>query len=315
MIAALAFLVWFPSCGENKNEISENHYVIATLRGPSSMGMLQFIDSVKQMENANVEIQVFDEPLQVRKMMLDGSADFANLPTTMATLLYNKGIDYHFAAVPVWGTLYLCGNDSTIRSWNDLKSRKVYLMAKGMTPDVMFRYLMTENGLKPYEDVDLDYRFPTHINLANATMASRADLSVISEPYLSMALEKNPSLHILMNLSEEWQKTKGIPLAETAFICRAEIAESQEEVVYAVVQAYAKSVDWVNGNVKEAAQLAVKYGIIDDAVAAENSIPRSHLRVAAAKDVQQQIEDYLRVFFEMDPQIIGGKMPDAKFYE
>ena len=107
----------------------------------------------------------------------------------------------------------------------------------------------------------------------------------------------------------------GIPLAETTFICRAEIAENQKEVVDAVVQAYAKSVDWVNGNVKEAAQLAVKYGIIDDAVAAENSIPRSHLRVAAAKDVQQQIEDYLRVFYELDPQIIGGKMPDAKFYE
>lgn len=315
LIAALAFLAWFPSCGENKNEKTENHYVIATLRGPSSMGMLQFIDSVKQMENANVEIQVFDEPLQVRKMMLDGSADFANLPTTMAALLYNKGIDYHFAAVPVWGTLYLCGNDSTIQSWDDLKGRKVYLMAKGMTPDVMFRYLMTENDLKPYEDVDLDYRFPTHIDLANATMAGRADLSVISEPYLSMALEKNPSLHILLNLSEEWQKTKGIPLAETAFICRAEIAENQKEVVDAVVQAYAKSVDWVNGNVKGAAQLAVKYGIIDDAVAAENSIPRSHLRVAAAKDVQQQIEDYLRVFYELDPQIIGGKMPDAKFYE
>ena len=311
----MTFLALFSSCGENGNEKAENHYVIASLRGPSSMGMLHFIDSLNQLENADVEILVFDEPLQVRKMMLDGSADFANLPTTMAALLYNKGIDYQFAAVPTWGTLYLCGNDSTIHSWNDLKGKKVYLMAKGMTPDVMFRYLLTENGLKPYDDVDLDYRFPTHIDLANATLAGRADLSVISEPYLSMALEKNPSLHILLNLSVEWQKTKGIPLAETAFICRAEIAESQKETVDAVVQAYAKSVDWVNGNVKEAAQLAVKYGIIDDAVAAENSIPRSHLRVAAAKDVQQQIEDYLRVFYELDPQIIGGKMPNAKFYE
>lgn len=315
LIMVMTFLALFSSCGENKNENTENHYVIATLRGPSSMGMLQFIDSMKQMENANVEIQVFDEPLQVRKMMLDGSADFANLPTTMAALLYNKGIDYQFAAVPTWGTLYLCGNDSTIHSWNDLKGKKVYLMAKGMTPDVMFRYLLTENGLKPYEDVDLDYRFPTHIDLANATLAGRADLSVISEPYLSLALEKNPSLHILLNISEEWQKTKGLPLPETAFICRAEIAENQQEKVAEVVQAYAKSTNWVNGHAKEAAQLAVKYGIIDDAVAAENSIPRSNLRVATAKDVKKEIEDYLRVFFKLDPQIIGGKMPDAKFYE
>lgn len=315
LIAAMAFLALFPSCGENNNGKIENQYVIASLRGPSSMGMLQFIDSLNQLENADVEIQVFDEPLQVRKMMLDGSADFANLPTTMAALLYNKGIDYHFAAVPTWGTLYLCGNDSTIHSWNDLKGKKVYLMAQGMTPDVMFRYLLTENGLKPYEDVDLDYRFPTHIDLANATLAGRAGLSVISEPYLSLALEKNPSLHILLNISEEWQKTKGLPLPETAFICRAEIAENQQEKVAEVVQTYTKSTDWVNNNMKEAAQLAVKYGIIDDAVAAENSIQRSNLRVAAAKDVKKEIEDYLRVFFELDSQIIGGKMPDAKFYE
>ena len=315
LITVMVFLALFSSCGENKNEKDENHYVIASLRGPSSMGMLHFIDSLNQLENADVEIQVFDEPLQVRKMMLDGSADFANLPTTMAALLYNKGIDYQFAAVPTWGTLYLCGNDSTIHSWNDLKGKKVYLMAKGMTPDVMFRYLLTENGLKPYEDVDLDYRFPTHIDLANATLAGRADLSAISEPYLSLALEKNPSLHILLNLSEEWQKTKGLPLPETAFNCRAEIAENQQEKVAEIVQAYAKSTDWVNGHAKEAAQLAVKYGIINDAVAAENSIPRSNLRVATAKDVKKEIEDYLRVFFELDPQIIGGKMPDAKFYE
>ena len=315
LIIVMTFLALFSSCDENKNEKDENHYVIASLRGPSSMGMLHFIDSLNQLENADVEILVFDEPLQVRKMMLDGSADFANLPTTMAALLYNKGIDYQFAAVPTWGTLYLCGNDSTIHSWNNLKGKKVYLMAKGMTPDVMFRYLLTENGLKPYEDVDLDYRFPTHIDLANATLAGRADLSAISEPYLSLALEKNPSLHILLNLSEEWQKTKGLPLPETAFICRAEIAENQQEKVAEIVQAYAKSTDWVNGHAKEAAQLAVKYGIIDDAVAAENSIPRSNLRVATAKDVKKEIEDYLRVFFELDPQIIGGKMPDAKFYE
>lgn len=311
----LAFFTLFSSCGENKNEKAESHYVVASLRGPSSMGMLHFIDSVSHAKNADVEIRIFDEPLQVRKMMLDGSADFANLPSTMAALLYNKGVDYHFAAVPTWGTLYLCGNDSTIHSWDGLRGKTVYLMAKGMTPDVMFRHLMTENGLQPYEDVVLDYRFPTHIDLANATMAGRADLSVISEPYLSMALKKNPSLHILMNLSEEWCHAQGMPLPETAFVCRAEIAESHPDKVAGIIKAYAQSVDWVNSHAKDAAQLAVRYGIIGDAEAAESSIPRSNLRVATVKEALNEIEHYLRVFYEWDPQIIGGKMPDAKFYE
>ena len=73
--------------------------VIVFLLGPSSLGMLRVIDSIN--------VPVLNEPLQVRKMMLDGSADFAVLPSNMAALLYNKGVDYRLVAVSTWGTLYL----------------------------------------------------------------------------------------------------------------------------------------------------------------------------------------------------------------
>lgn len=272
------------------------------------------MDSVDNLENSGIEIKVYDEPMQVRKMMLEGSVDFAVLPSTMAALLYNKGMDYRMVAVPVWGTLYLCGNDTLIKNWRDLKGKKVYLMARGMTPDVLFQYLMNKNGLDK-QDVDLDYRFPTHIDLANATMAGRAETSVISEPYLSIALSKNPSLHILMNLSDEWHKVEGVPLPETTFVCRSEYLEKHKKQVDELVEAYASSVNWVNANIAEAASLSVKYGIVNDLAAAASSIPRSNLRVEKAETVKNEMRDYLKVFYEMDTQIIGGKMPDDRFYE
>lgn len=312
ILLGLFFLLLGASC--QRAETNGKQLVIASLRGPSSVGMLHFIDSVSRMENADIDIQIYDEPLQVRKLMLDGSADFAVLPTTMAALLYNKGMDYRVKAVPMWGTLYLCGNDTTIQCWDDLRGKKVYLMAKGMTPDVLFQFLLTQNGLAPYQDVDLDYRFPTHIDLANATMAGRADLSVISEPYLSMALLKNPSLHILFDLDAEWNKVKGVPLAETAFLCRGNLAETKQRIDR-IVGAYATSVDWVNAHPAEAAHLAVQYNIIPDSLAAFNSIPRSNLNVVRTDEVRQDLKDYLQVFFDMDAQIIGGQMPNESFYE
>ena len=315
LIAAVAFLTLFPSCGENKKDKSENQYLVATLRGPSSVAMIKLIDSLESQEDANIKVELFNEPLQVRKMMLDGTADFAILPTTMAALLYNKGLDYRMTSVPLHGTLYLCGNDTTIHTWSDLKGKKVYLMAKGMTPDVLFQHLLTENGLKPYDDVDLDYRFPTHIDLANATLAGRAELSVISEPYLSQALLENDNLHILMDLSEEWNKTLGIPLCETAVLCKSSLAESHDKTIEQFNEAYQRSAVWVNAHPDSAALLSVKHGIIADSLAVVNSIPRSHIEFTEMKDAQIEVEAYLKVFYDMQPEIIGEKMPDERFYQ
>ena len=78
------------------------------------MGMIKFIDSLNHVENAGIEVEIVNEPIQVRKMMLDNKADFAVLPTTMAAITYNKGLEYKLIAIPVWGTLFLFGNDSTI---------------------------------------------------------------------------------------------------------------------------------------------------------------------------------------------------------
>lgn len=315
LIAALAIFALFSSCGENKNEKTENHYVVAALRGPSSVAMIKLIDSIGNQEDANIKVELFNEPLQVRKLMLDGAADFAILPTTMAALLYNKGLDYRMTAVPLRGTLYLCGTDTTIQTWDDLRGKKVYLMAKGMTPDVMFQHLLIENGLKPYDDIDLDYRFPTHIDLANATLAGRADLSVISEPYLSQALLENTNLHILMDISEEWNKAHGISLCETALLCKGSLAESHDSTIGQFNKAYQRSAVWVNAHPAEAAMLSVKHGIIADSLAVVHSIPRSHIGFTTIKEARTEVETYLKVFYDMQPEIIGEKMPDEKFYQ
>jgi len=57
--------------------------------------------------------------------MLEGIADFAMIPSTMAALIYNKDRSYILCSIPVWGTLYLFGSDTSIHSWDDLKTKKI----------------------------------------------------------------------------------------------------------------------------------------------------------------------------------------------
>ena len=93
-------------------------------------------------------------------------------------------------------------------------------MAKGMTPDVLFRYLLQKNDIDPDRDISLDYSFPTHIDLANAVAAGQADPGVISEPLASLAMQNNKALRRIFSLNDEWRKYQGIPLAETAFMAK-----------------------------------------------------------------------------------------------
>ena len=302
-------------CNGISNDSSEKPIQIATLKGPSAMGMVKMIDSLYQNENSNIEIKIYNEPIQVRKLMLEKEVDFAVLPTTMAAILYNKKVPYQLAAIPVWGTLYLFGKDTTIHNWNDLKGKRINLMAKGMTPDVLFKQLLIKNGLNPETDVILDYSFPTHIELANAVAADQVDLAVISEPLVSLVMQKNDQVFSIFDLNEEWQKVyNNIPIAQTALMVNIDFAKNNRSTFNKILKSYNRSTEWTNNNITEAAKLIVKYNILPNTEVAENSISRSNLKFTEAYLVKYQIIEYLNVFYEQNPKIIGSKIPDDNFF-
>jgi len=287
---------------------------IATLKGPSAMGMVKMIDSLREAKNSKIEITIYNEPIQVRKLMLEGAVDFAILPTTMGAILYNKGVNYQLAAIPVWGTLYLFGQDTTIKSWSDLKGKRTYLMAKGMTPDVLFKQLLIQHGIDPEHDIQADYSFPTHIDLANAVASGQAKLAVISEPLVSLVEQKNNNVKPIFDLNEEWQKVfPDTPIAQTALLVNGNFAQNQKSLVENLMSHYQNSSKWVNENPEKAAELIVKYNILPNIKVAGSSIPRSNLKFVKANTIENEIGNYLKIFYEMNSDIIGGRMPDNNF--
>ena len=292
----LAMLLFGCRTSPQANTTPSDRLVLATLKGPSSMGMIRIIDSLSQGNGHHVEAKILNEPMQVRKMMIEQSADFVILPTTMAALLYNKGLEYQVVAIPVWGSLYLFAGDSTITHWEDLRGRRINLMARGMTPDVLFRYLLLQNNIDPDKDVRLDYSFPTHIDLANAVAAGRCEVAVISEPLASMVEEKNSSVHRLFSLSEEWTKHQGNAVVETSFMVRKSTIQACPEAVEQLLLSYEASTKWVNANPDSAARLLVKYDISPNYLVGLSSIQHAKLKFVRAKGIDTEIEEYLEVF-------------------
>src|SRR6056297_1756579 len=302
------------ACRNGSHKENQDTIRVATLRGPAGISMVHMMDTLKKLGDKKLSFQIKNEPLQVRPLLFQEKTEFAVVPTNMASILYNKGVHYQLAAIPVWGTLYLFGDQHDVSQWKDLQGKKIYLMAKGMTPDVMFRYLLGVNGLDPQEDVKLDYSFPTHIELANAVASGKAPLAVISEPMVSMVIQKNQRVQPILSLNEAWKNHTQSEIPQTALLVHQDFANQYPSLVNDLLEAYRRSVKWINNHPNQGAKRIVYHQILNDPQVAAQSIPRCNLRFERAEHIKDQILDYLNTFYQMNPDIVGGQLPDEKFF-
>ncbi|MFA6128463.1 MAG: hypothetical protein WC699_14290 [Bacteroidales bacterium] len=314
IIAILTFLtVSLAGCSPRMNK--NDNVTLLTLKGPSAMGMIHLIDKPDQIIPESLTIEILDDPMLIRARIMKDSPELAVLPLNMASILYNKEIPYQVIAIPVWGTLYLFGSDSTIAGWPALRNKRVYLMGNGTTPDILFRYLLTFHGLIPDQDVILDYSFPTHIDLANAVGAGQAALAVISEPLVSLVKAGNPSILQIMDLNTEW--TGALPghpaMPQTALIGRKDFLHDHPDWVMKICEAWKRSTGEVNLHPEAAAARIVFYKILPEPAIAISSIPRCNLNFRYADEIRNEIGQYLQVFFTFNPDAVGSKLPDEKF--
>ncbi|MCX6225235.1 MAG: ABC transporter substrate-binding protein [Bacteroidia bacterium] len=279
------------------------------------MGMIFLIDSPGKIIPKPLNIEILDEPMLVRARMLKDKPELAVVPLNMGAILYNKGLPYQLIAIPVWGTLYLLGSGTGIDGWQSLKNKRIFLMGKGTTPDIIFRYLLNLHGLNPDKDVILDYSFPTHIDLANAVCAGQADLAVISEPLVSLVRARNPSILQMMDLNAEWAKAfPGYPaMPQTALMGRKDFIRDHPDWIRKICEAWYRSIELVNLHPEQAARRIVYHKILTDPAIAVNSIPGCNLKFKYASEIRPEIDRYFQVFFNFNPDAVGGKLPDEQF--
>ncbi|TSA38934.1 MAG: ABC transporter substrate-binding protein [Porphyromonadaceae bacterium] len=301
--------------GCHSGQVKDKSVTLLTLKGPSAMGMIYLIDSPDQVIPEKLHVEILDEPVLVRARILKDKPELAVLPLNIGAILYNKDLPYQVIAIPVWGTLYLFGSDTSIHSWQSLKNKRIFLMGKGATPDILFRYLLKIHGFKPDRDVILDYSFPTHIDLANAVSAGQAELAVISEPLVSLARARNPSILQIMDLNAEWAKAfPGNPsMPQTALMGRKDFIRDHPDWIRKICEAWKRSIDRVNLHPEQAAGRIVFHNILPDPAIAVNSIPRCNLKFRYASEIRSEIGQYLQVFFTFNPDAVGGKLPDEQF--
>jgi NitT/TauT family transport system substrate-binding protein len=297
---------------------SDNYKInIGALRGPSALGMINMMKNNKDVEDDNYLYEIVASPDIMTARILSAETDIAVLPTNVASKLYNKGAEIKLAAIVGGGVLYLVSDkNSEIEKgdWSALNGKKIQLIAKGSTPDIVFRYLAENNGLDTDKDMILDYSFD-QIELSQMMISGNADIGILPEPFVTSSLKSNQELEIIMDMQEEWGKINSQDiLPQTCLIIKQDLIDGNTNGVENFIKKYNESVKWANENPGDAGKLAEELEIgIKESIAGE-VIPRCNLMFEVGENARNITDEYLNILYQFSPDDIGGKIPGDEFY-
>ena len=287
----------------------------AVLNGPTGVGAAKLMFDNDTGTTANTyEVEVFTANDQVAAGLTNGEIDIAAVASNVAANLYNKtdgGV--RLLAVSGLGVLYILENGESVQSMADLAGRTLYATGQGANPEYVLSYLLTENGVDP---ADVDIQWMTGDEITALMASGEAELCMLPVPAATAVQMKNADVREALDLSAEWDSLQnGSRLTMTTIVARTEFVEENPQAVENFLADYAASVDYVNGNPAEAAELVAGYGITANAQIAQAAIPKCALVcITGASEMRGAIQGYYEALYQANPDAIGGGIPDDAFY-
>ena len=318
---ALVLTLTAAACGkkeeEQPQEVTGESYSVAALKGPTAMGLVKLMHDAEQEDASFVNDYTFTLAAsadEVAPLLIKGELDMACVPANLAATLYQKTEgEIVTLGINTLGVLYIVENGNAVRSMADLAGKTIVASGKGSTPEYALNYLLEQNGVKPMDDVIVDWK-SEHSECVSALATGAATIAMLPQPFVTVAQSKIPDLRVALDLTQEWDAlNNGSALLTGVVVARREVVEANPGAVDAFLSDYAASVEWVNANTADAAALIGDYGIVDAAVA-EQALPYCNIVCITGAEMKDKLSGYLQVLCDADSASVGGAMPGDDFY-
>lgn len=288
---------------------------VASLKGPTSMGLVKLMQDAKEGASANeYTFAVEGTADAIAPLLVRGELDIALVPCNLASVLYNntKGA-VQVVAINTLGVLYVVEAGETVNRVEDLAGKTIYSTGKGTTPEFALNYVLEKNGLDPEKDVTVEFKSEA-TEVASALLNDAAAIAVLPQPYVTAVLAQNQDLRVALSLTEEWDRVgDGSAMITGVAIVRTEFAQQNPQAVADFLKEYAASTEYVNANPAEAAVWIEELEIAKAAIA-EKAIPACNIVCISGTEMMEKVSGYLSALYAQNPEAVGGTLPDEAFY-
>ncbi|MCQ2354086.1 MAG: ABC transporter substrate-binding protein [Clostridia bacterium] len=331
-ILLFSVLTFFTSCNQDENPVtssseSDNNFAesgtpsddtvirIAVLNGTTGFGIVPLYHDLKNGKaDFSAQIDFYSDASLIPSLIVSGSADIAAVPTNLAASLYAKtqgGI--RVLAVNTLGVLYILENGDSVKTLNDLCGKTVYVPGQGSNPEYVLKALLELSGIADKVTVDgTTYSSPDALTTALAS--GIADIGLLPEPKVTAALMQNSSLRVAVDLTPEWKNLTGCELVQGCLIARADFVSEHKDLTDRFLTAYKASVNTVNENHENAAELIVSAGLAPKAALVTKALPRCNITYMSGDEMKSALNAFWKGLHDIIPSSVGGSLPDEKIF-
>lgn len=289
---------------------------LAAMKGPTAMGLVKLLEDAADGGSSNTyDFTLAGTADEIVPLLTKGELDIAAVPCNLASVLYNNTQgQVKLAAVNTLGVLYIVETGESVQSMEDLRGKTILATGKGTTPEYAINYLLSKNGIDPVSDVTIEYLSEATQVAAEMQARGNDTIAMLPEPYVTTLKNQNDQVRTALSLTEEWDRVgDGSTLVTGVVVVRSDFLQENKAAVDAFLEEYSASVDYINANTEEAAQLVGKYDIVPAAVA-QKALPACNITFLEGDEMKMKVSGYLQTLFDQNPKSVGGQLPDDAFY-
>lgn len=306
------------ACTDNKQRVDAGLDPLIVHGGPAtpSLPLIHLAESgLLAPVVQKTQFQMFRGHDEVRAGIVGNGWPVSMVPTQLAANLYNKKMPIRFMTVLTWGLTYFISRQPGITRIEHLAGSRIALSSKNDLNDQMFAYLTRRAGMVPDKDMHVSY-MASPVEAVQWLHAGRVDHVLLAEPQCSAALAPQGQAPLYRSfafgdLRRAVDGESRIPRA--GIMLHQRVVEQYPDLVKALRQALAESVQWTLDNPQLAAQASKPYFSIPVHIVA-SAVAHSNLVAADALSHQAALNHYFELIGRFNPALIKGKAPDKEFY-
>lgn len=185
---------------------------------------------------------------KVMTAVLSGEADIGFMGAESSIYAYQEGANdpvVNFAQLTQRAGNFLVAREEMPNfTWQDLKDADILGGRKGGMPEMVFEYILKQNGLDPQKDMNIDQSIDFG-STAAAFSGGLGDFSVEFEPSAT-ALEKEGVGHVVASLGVD---SGYVPY--TSYSAKSSFMEKNPEMIQKFTNALQKGMDYVQNHTSE----------------------------------------------------------------
>lgn len=265
-----------------------------------------------------VSFKVWRTPDEMRAGLTSGTMQALVMPVTTAANLHTRGLGVKLANVMTNGLLYVISTDASIKTFADLKGRRITVPFPNDTPELIFDALLDHHGLVGGKDVEVEVA-GSPIEAVQMLLSGRIETALVPEPGATAAIIRaaasGKEIHRVLDIQAEWGNVTGLgPVMPQAGLALSQsLLDEHPDAVEPLLKGLEEAAAAVVARPSEAAghaaaALELPWPVI------EKSIPFSNLVAIRAAAGRSSLEALFQTIVRTNPKMIGGRMPDETLY-